>query len=45
MISGAVRKHYDIVGFDPRGVGESAPIRCLSDAQMDTFTAQDGSPG
>jgi pimeloyl-ACP methyl ester carboxylesterase len=43
-ISSTVRKHYDIVGFDPRGVGESAPIRCLSDAEMDTFTAQDGSP-
>jgi pimeloyl-ACP methyl ester carboxylesterase len=43
-ISATARKHYDIVGFDPRGVGESAPIRCLSDAEMDTFTAQDGSP-
>jgi pimeloyl-ACP methyl ester carboxylesterase len=43
-ISSTVRKHYDIVGFDPRGVGESAPIRCLSDAEMDTFSAQDGSP-
>jgi pimeloyl-ACP methyl ester carboxylesterase len=43
-ISSTVRKHYDIVGFDPRGVGESAPIRCLSDAEMDSFTAQDGSP-
>jgi pimeloyl-ACP methyl ester carboxylesterase len=44
QISAAVRSHYDIVGFDPRGVGESAPIRCLSDAQTDEFTAQDGSP-
>jgi len=44
VTSGDVRKHYDIVGFDPRGVGESAPIRCLSDSEMDTFTAQDGSP-
>jgi pimeloyl-ACP methyl ester carboxylesterase len=43
-ISATVRKHYDIVGFDPRGVGESAPVRCLSDAQNDRFTAQDGSP-
>jgi pimeloyl-ACP methyl ester carboxylesterase len=43
-ISATVRHHYDIVGFDPRGVGESAPIRCLSDAERDTFTAQDGSP-
>ena len=43
-ISSTVRHHYDIVGFDPRGVGDSAPIRCLSDAQSDQFTAQDGSP-
>jgi pimeloyl-ACP methyl ester carboxylesterase len=42
--SATLRKHYDIVGFDPRGVGESAPIRCLTDAQTDTFTALDGSP-
>ena len=43
-ISATVRKHYDIVGFDPRGVAASAPIRCLTDAETDTFTAQDGSP-
>jgi pimeloyl-ACP methyl ester carboxylesterase len=43
-ISSAVRRHYDIVGFDPRGVATSAPIRCLSDAQTDAFTTQDGSP-
>jgi pimeloyl-ACP methyl ester carboxylesterase len=42
--STTVRKHYDIVGFDPRGVGQSAPIRCLDDAETDTFLAQDGSP-
>jgi pimeloyl-ACP methyl ester carboxylesterase len=42
--SATLRKHYDIVGWDPRGVGESAPIRCLSDAQTDAFTTQDGSP-
>jgi len=43
-ISATVRKHYDIVGFDPRGVAASAPIRCLSDAETDRFAAQDGSP-
>jgi pimeloyl-ACP methyl ester carboxylesterase len=43
-ISSKVRRHYDIVGFDPRGVDESAPVRCLSGAQTDQFTAQDGSP-
>jgi pimeloyl-ACP methyl ester carboxylesterase len=29
--------HYDLVSFDPRGVGQSDPIRCLSSAQLDTF--------
>lgn len=26
---------YDIIGFDPRGVGKSDPIKCLDDAQLD----------
>lgn len=40
----AVRKHFDIVGFDPRGVGQSDPIDCLNDKQTDTYIAADGSP-
>jgi len=30
---------YDVVGFDPRGVGSSTPIRCLTDAQKDQLNA------
>ncbi len=26
---------YDIVGFDPRGVGASTPVDCLTDEEMD----------
>jgi len=33
--SAKIRAAYDIVGFDPRGVGRSAPVKCLNDAQMD----------
>jgi pimeloyl-ACP methyl ester carboxylesterase len=44
LIGGAVRERYDIVGFDPRGVGESTPLRCQDDAQTDEFLAADGSP-
>ncbi len=34
--------HYDIVGFDPRGVGLSTPISCGTKAELDAyFTAQD----
>ncbi|HEX6487711.1 MAG TPA: alpha/beta hydrolase [Candidatus Dormibacteraeota bacterium] len=36
--------YFDIVGFDPRGVGESQPIKCLSDGQMDAFNAADAVP-
>lgn len=35
---------YDIVGFDPRGVGESTPVDCLTDAELDAFVAADPDP-
>jgi pimeloyl-ACP methyl ester carboxylesterase len=35
---------FDIVGFDPRGTGESAPVDCLTDAQLDDYIATDPSP-
>jgi pimeloyl-ACP methyl ester carboxylesterase len=31
--------HFDIVGFDPRGVGLSSPITCLSNSQKDQLNA------
>jgi pimeloyl-ACP methyl ester carboxylesterase len=34
-----LRADFDIVGFDPRGVGRSAPITCLSDTQLDHYFA------
>jgi pimeloyl-ACP methyl ester carboxylesterase len=40
----ALRSSYDIVGFDPRGVGTSTPIDCLSDADLDEFVASDPDP-
>ncbi|WP_404446443.1 alpha/beta hydrolase [Microbacterium marinum] len=30
-------EHYDVVGFDPRGVGSSTPVRCLDAEQMDDY--------
>lgn len=39
-----VRRHFDVVGFDPRGVGESTPVDCLSDAELDTFIGSDPDP-
>ncbi|MDR7254754.1 pimeloyl-ACP methyl ester carboxylesterase [Nocardioides sp. BE266] len=35
---------FDVVGFDPRGTGRSAPIDCLSDEEMDAYVAADPSP-
>jgi pimeloyl-ACP methyl ester carboxylesterase len=35
---------YDIVGFDPRGVGQSAPIRCLTDRETDASYSADSKP-
>jgi pimeloyl-ACP methyl ester carboxylesterase len=28
-----VLQHFDLIGFDPRGVGLSAPIKCYSDSE------------
>lgn len=39
-----VLKTYDIVGVDPRGVGESSPLECLSDEQFDQFVKTDPTP-
>ncbi|AWB91018.1 hypothetical protein C3E78_01600 [Aeromicrobium chenweiae] len=39
-----VRDMYDIVGVDPRGVGESSPLKCLPPTQFDAFVATDPDP-
>ena len=40
----AVRARYDIIGFDPRGMGESDPVGCLSDTELDAMYAADPTP-
>ncbi|HEY8840576.1 MAG TPA: alpha/beta hydrolase [Candidatus Dormibacteraeota bacterium] len=37
-----LNRKFDLVGFDPRGIGRSAPVRCLDGPSMDTFVALDG---
>ncbi|MGA8045542.1 MAG: alpha/beta hydrolase, partial [Dermatophilaceae bacterium] len=44
IVGPEVRERYDIVGFDPRGVGRSAPVDCVSDAELDDFLGMDPSP-
>jgi pimeloyl-ACP methyl ester carboxylesterase len=44
IVSKGVIEHYDVVGVDPRGVGASEPVRCLTDRQTDELLAVDGTP-
>ena len=37
-------QRYDIVGFDPRGVGSSTALHCASDATLNAFVNSDPSP-
>ncbi|MET7654299.1 alpha/beta fold hydrolase [Streptomyces sp. NPDC005486] len=40
----ALRTRYDLVSFDPRGVGRSAGVRCENDQQLDAYFQQDSTP-
>ncbi|MFI9205159.1 alpha/beta hydrolase [Streptomyces sp. NPDC053048] len=39
-----LRARYDLVSFDPRGVGESAGVWCQSDKELDESLQIDGTP-
>ncbi|MFF2651232.1 alpha/beta hydrolase [Streptomyces sp. NPDC058045] len=40
----ALRTRYDLVSFDPRGVGRSDGVRCKDDQQLDDYFQQDATP-
>jgi pimeloyl-ACP methyl ester carboxylesterase len=40
----ALSTHFDLVSFDPRGVGQSRPVRCVSSSQLDAFIHVDPTP-
>jgi pimeloyl-ACP methyl ester carboxylesterase len=40
----AVTDHFDLVSFDPRGVGQSRPVRCVTSSQLDAFVHGDPTP-
>ncbi|GHH54100.1 alpha/beta hydrolase [Streptomyces candidus] len=39
-----LRSRYDLVSFDPRGVGRSAPVECADAKTLDTYYASDMTP-
>jgi pimeloyl-ACP methyl ester carboxylesterase len=40
----AITNQFDIIGFDPRGVGRSDPVKCISDADQDANFASPPDP-
>ncbi|WP_322937612.1 alpha/beta hydrolase [Nocardioides bizhenqiangii] len=40
----ALLERYDIVGFDPRGTGDSSPVDCVTDSELDAYVAGDPDP-
>ncbi|MCK2219031.1 alpha/beta hydrolase [Actinomadura sp. ATCC 31491] len=43
-VSATLRQRFDVVSFDPRGVGRSAPVRCFGTLGMDAYLAADATP-
>ncbi len=44
IVGTQVRRYFDVVGFDPRGVGQSTPVDCLDDRALDDFLGTDPTP-
>ena len=44
VLGAPLLRKFDVIGWDPRGVGQSTPVRCLDTAQLDKVVATDGSP-
>lgn len=44
IVGAPIREHFDVVGFDPRGVQRSEPVDCVSDRELDQWMGNDPSP-
>ena len=45
VFSAGLRARFNIIGFDPRGVGASDPVECVDGPTMDQLNALDPNPG
>jgi len=43
-IAPTVAKEFDFIGFDPRGVGKSAPVTCMTSQQTAQWLSMDSTP-
>jgi pimeloyl-ACP methyl ester carboxylesterase len=37
-------QHFDLIGFDPRGTGQSSPVNCLDDRAFNAYLSADPDP-
>jgi pimeloyl-ACP methyl ester carboxylesterase len=44
QIDATLHKRFDVIGFDPRGVGYSTAVNCLTGPQLDAYTSIDLAP-
>lgn len=44
LLNPEILERYDIVGFDPRGVGQSTAIQCLNASEQDALLSSDPKP-
>ena len=44
IVSPDVLSHFDLVGFDPRGVASSTPIHCFTGPDLDALIGADSTP-
>lgn len=44
IVGPAILERYDVVGVDPRGVGQSNPLVCLDGSATDAYLATDPTP-
>lgn len=43
-LSASLRDHFDLIGYDPPGVGHSTPVTCFDNGQLGAYLHADPSP-